>query len=125
MTHRAITFAQAAVGEAESFQTTEFDLPESTFSILLLLVGLVALFGVAIWTSLRDSRFLKTGWRGGLLVLRLLVLVSILVVLLNPRQRTQTTQIQKSRVGVLVDTSLSMAYPVTDDSTGSPESAND
>ncbi len=109
-----LTLAQT---ETQSFRTLEFDLPESSASILLLLAGLVALFGLTTWTSLRDSRFLKTPWRIALLTLRTLVLFLILFVLLNPRQRTQTTQIQKSRVGILVDTSLSMAYPATDDAT--------
>jgi len=109
-----ILFAQA---ESQSFQTTEFDLPESTSGILLVLIGLSVLFGLTIWTSLRDSRFLKPGWRGALLLLRVLVLLLLMVVLLNPRQRTQTTQIQKSRVSVLVDTSLSMSYPATDEAT--------
>ena len=99
---------------SESFETTEYDLPESTVGILLLLGGMLLLFGLASWTSLRDTRFLKTPWRAGLLALRATVLILLLFVLLNPRQRTQTTQIQKSRVGILVDTSLSMAYPVAE-----------
>ena len=90
-----LTLLSLAQSDAQSFQTTEFDLPESTVVLLLLLVGLFALFGLTTWTSLRDSRFLKAPWRGGLLLLRALVLVLVLVVLLNPRQRTQTTQIQK------------------------------
>lgn len=110
------TLLSLAQSDAQSFQTTEFDLPESTVGLLLLLGGLFALFGLTVWVSLRDTRLLKTPWRGGLLLLRALVLVLVLVVLLNPRQRTQTTQIQKSRVGLLIDTSLSMAYPVMDES---------
>lgn len=121
-----LTLAQTLPdADLQSFRTTEFDLPETTSGILLLLVGLCALFGLAVWTSLRDSRFLKSGWRAGLLALRLLVLIAILAILLNPRQRIQTSQIQKSRVGILVDTSLSMAYPATEattenDASGSP-----
>ncbi|MEZ6128091.1 MAG: hypothetical protein R3C59_05390 [Planctomycetaceae bacterium] len=110
-----VTFAQT---ETQSFQTTELDLPDSTTGILLLLTGLFVLFGLTVWTSLRDSRFLNRGWRTALLALRVLVLIGIMVVLLNPRQRTQTTQIQKSRVGILVDTSLSMAYPATEAAVG-------
>lgn len=109
--------------ETESFRTLEFDLPDSSVSILLLLAALVAVFGLTTWTSLRDSRFLKTPWRVALLTLRTLVLLLILFVLLNPRQRTQTTQIQKSRVGILVDTSLSMAYPASDEAKDEGEEA--
>lgn len=118
------TILSLAQSDAQSFQTTEFDLPESTLGLLLLAGGLFALFGLTVWTSLRDTRFLKRTWRGGLLLLRAVVLVLVLVVLLNPRQRTQTTQIQKSRVGVLIDTSLSMAYPVTDESQTVDEAAD-
>ncbi|MEO2017463.1 MAG: hypothetical protein ABGZ53_24180 [Fuerstiella sp.] len=106
-----VIFAQT---EIQSFRTTELDLPESTAGILLLLCGLVALFGLATWTSLRDSRFLLLPWRTVLLTLRTVVLVLTMIVLLNPRERMQTTQVQQSRVGVLVDTSLSMAYPAAD-----------
>ena len=107
--------AQTSTSQTELFRTTEFDIPSSTGGLLLLAGGLVAIFGLAIRTSLRDSRFLAAGWRAALLVPRLLVLLLVLVILINPRQRTQTTQIQKSRVGVLLDTSLSMAYAMTDE----------
>ena len=103
---------QLVAQASQSFETSEYDLPESTVGILLLLAGLLALFALSLWTSLRDTRFLKMPWRVGLFGLRAAVFVLLLIVLLNPRQRTQTTQVQKSRVGILVDTSLSMAYPV-------------
>jgi len=110
---------------SQSFETTEYDLPETTVGILLLLAGLLTLFGLSFWTSLRDTRFLKTPWRAGLFALRAAVLILVLFVLLNPRQRTQTTQIQKSRVGILVDTSLSMAYPVAEQDEVSDGEAGD
>lgn len=105
-----------AQSQTESFRTTEFELPESTAAILLWGVGLLVLFGLTVRTSLRDTRFLDVRWRTGLLLLRCSVLLLVLLVLLNPRQRTQTTRIQQSRVGILVDTSSSMAYDVADDS---------
>ncbi|MEQ9408535.1 MAG: hypothetical protein RIK87_12445 [Fuerstiella sp.] len=110
--------------QTEAFRTTELDLPESSTGLLLLVAGLALLCGVTIWTSLRDSRLLKTPWRVTLLLLRSVVLVLVLVVLLNPRQRTQTSRIQKSRVGILVDTSLSMAYPATENGTADNGSAD-
>ena len=123
--HGLAILAQA---ETQSFRTTELDLPESTTGILLLLGGLVVLFGLATWTSLRDSRFLTVPWRTMLLLLRNAVLILTMIVLLNPRERMQTTQVQKSRVGVLVDTSLSMAYPaadINDNKAGTTLSASD
>lgn len=109
--HSLISIAQAVTDD--SFRTIEYDLPQSTAGILLLLGGLVLLFGLTFRTSFRDTRFLSTPWRIVLLLLRVAVLGLLMFVLLNPRERTQTTQIQRSRVGVLVDTSLSMAYPST------------
>ncbi len=111
-----MTEAQQATSkvETQSFQATELDLPESTVGILLL-GGLIAiLFGLAFRTSWRDSRFLKTPWRIALLIPRLLVLLMVIAIILNPRQRTQVTRIEKSRVSILVDTSSSMAFPAND-----------
>ena len=102
-----------AQSTSDSFRTIEYDLPQSSVGMLLLLVGLILLFGLAFRTSFKDSRFLATPWRILLLVLRVAVLVLVMLVLLNPRERSQTSQVQQSRVGILVDTSLSMAYPAT------------
>ena len=113
----ATSAATASQVETQSFQATELNLPESTVGILLL-GGLIAgLFGLAFRTSWRDSRFLKTSWRLALLIPRLLVLALVMVIILNPRQRTQVTRIEKSRVGILVDTSSSMAFPSIDEQT--------
>ncbi|MFN9719182.1 MAG: hypothetical protein ACK58L_10835 [Planctomycetota bacterium] len=109
--------ANPVVGQVEtqqSFQTTELDLPESTAGILLLSGGLAALIAWTVRTSLRDSRFLKKSARVTLLVPRLLVLALVLLIVLNPQKRTQLSRIEKSRVGILLDTSLSMAWPATD-----------
>lgn len=106
-----------SLAQIESFQTTELDFPETTTGILLLISGLLVLFGLTARTSLRDTRFLPAAWRVTLLILRCAVLTGLMVVLLNPRHRTQTTQVQPSRVGILIDTSLSMAFPPSDDVT--------
>lgn len=100
---------------SESFQTTEIDLPQSGTSLILWTLGLTALFSLSLWVSLRDTRFLKRGYRIVLPALRLTAFALLVFVLVNPRLRTQTTQIQKSRVGVLVDTSSSMAFPAADE----------
>ena len=103
------------LAQATDFQTIEFDLPESTLGILGLVVGLIALFGITAWVSLRDTRFLNGRWRTFLLLLRAAVLLLVLMILLNPQERTQTTEIERSRVSILLDTSSSMAYPATDE----------
>ncbi|MCA9036435.1 MAG: hypothetical protein KDA91_14975 [Planctomycetaceae bacterium] len=108
----ALALAQEV--ETQSFQATELDLPESTAGILIFGGLISVLFWIAFRTSWRDSRFLKTPWRLGLLIPRLLVLILVVAITLNPRQRTQVTRIEKSRVGILVDTSSSMAFPAMD-----------
>ena len=100
--------------ESQSFQTTELDFPVSTAGILLLLGSVAVLAAVTVRTLLRDSRFLKTRDRVVLLVPRILVLALVLLIVLNPQRRTQLSRIEKSRVGILLDTSLSMAWPAED-----------
>ena len=100
--------------DSQSFQTTEMDLPESTAGILLLFVGLISLLALTVRTSLRDSRFLSRQARLVLLIPRLIVLALVLFIVLNPQRRTQLSRVEKSRVGILLDTSLSMAFPAMD-----------
>lgn len=106
--------ASAMEVESQSFQTTELDLPESTAGILLLLGSVAFLIALTVRTALRDSRFLQAGARAILLIPRMLVLVLVLLIVLNPQRRTQLSRIEKSRVGVLLDTSLSMAWSASD-----------
>ena len=106
--------ASAMEVESQSFQTTELDLPESTAGILLLLGSIAVLGGWTVRTALRDSRFLKARDRAILLIPRLLMLAIVLLIVLNPQRRTQLSRIEKSRVGILLDTSLSMAWSAAD-----------
>ena len=100
--------------ESQLFQTTELDLPVSTGGILLLLGSIAVLAALTVRTALRDSRFLKARDRAVLLIPRILVLALVLLIVLNPQRRTQLSRIEKSRVGILLDTSLSMAWPAGD-----------
>ena len=107
--------------DTQSFQTTELDLPETTTGILLLFGGLAALIALTVRTSLQDSRFLQRSSRIALLVPRLILLLLLLVIVLNPQKRTQLSRVEKSRVGILLDTSLSMAWPANDEAGGPAE----
>ncbi|MEJ7591639.1 MAG: hypothetical protein WKF77_08835 [Planctomycetaceae bacterium] len=106
--------------ESQLFQTTELDLPVSTGGILLLLGSIAVLAALTVRTALRDSRFLKTRDRVVLLIPRILVLALVLLIVLNPQRRTQLSRVEKSRVGILLDTSLSMAWPAGDPANGVP-----
>jgi hypothetical protein len=108
------TTAETMAVETQTFRTTEFDLPESAAGLLLLLSGVCLLFYLTIRTSLKDSRFLRPLPRTVLLIPRLLVLCCLLFILLNPQSRTQLSRTEKSRVGLLIDTSLSMKWPAVD-----------
>ncbi|MEY3459097.1 MAG: hypothetical protein RL215_2254, partial [Planctomycetota bacterium] len=116
--------APTVESETRSFQSTELDLPESTTAILLAVAALAALFTITVRTSLRDSRFLSRFARTALLLPRLLVLTILLAILLNPRSRTQLSRIEKSRVGLVIDTSLSMQWPATDPPANATPAAN-
>lgn len=113
-TSAAARAASAMEVESQSFQTTELDLPESTAGILLLLASVTVLVALTVRTALRDTRFLKARDRAILMIPRLLVLVLVLVIAINPQRRTQLSRIEKSRVSILLDTSLSMAWPAAD-----------
>jgi len=108
MIHSANMIAQTAT---ESFEAIELSIPDSAGGMLALVAGLTFLLGLVVRTSLKDSRFLKPAWRAALLVPRLLVLGLILAIVINPSRRIQTSRTEQSRVGILVDTSLSMSYP--------------
>ena len=104
-------FLSIAQATTESYETIEYALPDSAEGLLLLMVSFAALITLVARTSLRDTRFLRRGWRVVLLIPRLIVLLLIAGIVLNPSRRTQTSRTEPSRVGVLIDTSLSMAYP--------------
>ena len=106
--------------ESQLFQTIELGLPVSTGGILLLLGSVAVLAALTVRTALRDSRFLKSRDRAILLIPRILVLALVLLIVLNPQRRTQLSRIEKSRVGILLDTSLSMAWPAGDPAIGVP-----
>ncbi|MFM8474331.1 MAG: hypothetical protein ACKOEO_00860 [Planctomycetaceae bacterium] len=116
--------ALAVEADTRAFTSTELDLPESTPGILIAVAGLAALLTITIRTSLRDTRFLSRTARTLLLVPRLLVLALLLIVLLNPRTRTQLSRVEKSRVGIVIDTSLSMQWPATDPAPANSVSGN-
>jgi hypothetical protein len=117
----------AAEVPSRALKALEFEFPESTVGRVLLVVGPLALIGWMVYLNIIDTRalwrrstasLLATGW---LVLLRLAVIVGIVVIAINPQERTRTTAFRRSRVAVLVDTSLSQRYPA-DDVAGAPGS---
>jgi len=106
---------------ATAISVRELDWPHSPWGWLLLLGGSAAMITYVVWQYRRDTRDLGIGWTVSLALTRLAVLAGLLVIALNPQDRTQRTAFRPSRVSVLVDTSLSMGHPV--DTIATAESA--
>jgi len=87
-----------------SFQT-----PDSALDVTLYAAFAVA-FVLAIMLYVRDAQRLHPLWTTWLLVLRLAVFAALVVIALNPRDKTRETEWIPSRVAVLVDTSSSMDF---------------
>lgn len=76
--------------------------------------GIVCLACVAMcgWWYRRDTRELSAVWRVALFGLRGSVWIGLLLIFLDPQERTETEVVRPSRVALLVDTSSSMGFPV-------------
>ncbi len=72
----------------------------------LVVVGVVVISLAVLW---RDARGLPAGLRWLLAALRLLAVISLVLFALEPQQSTRTRQLHRSRLPILVDTSLSMS----------------
>ena len=102
-----------AADSTGAFRAIEYDLPETPFEWTVCpgLLALMLIFGVRI--LLRDTAELNRFWRYFLMTLRISALVGLIVVALNPQERTQKLAYRPSQVAVLVDRSLSMKFPET------------
>ena len=89
----------------------EWGLPESGLGWLAMVLGTVLLLVFVVACYLRDTRDMSRLWTSWLLMLRLAVIVGLLLVFLNPRERESERTFRTSRVILLVDTSLSMSFP--------------
>ncbi|HUG89943.1 MAG TPA: hypothetical protein VML55_03860 [Planctomycetaceae bacterium] len=111
--------AAAESAGGETTRTLQWDWPRTFEGWFAMVVVGAVLAGWVVWLYLRDTAELPTVATVWLLVLRLGVLAAIALVALNPHYRTQKQLFHPSRVGLLVDTSLSMDFPETVATTGS------
>ncbi|WP_339744230.1 vWA domain-containing protein [uncultured Rubinisphaera sp.] len=98
----------------DAVRFTEWNWPQGTWEWTIILAILV---GVVVWSLelyRRDGQELSLGWRIFLPTLRMLAIIGLIIVLLNPQTRTQTWADRSSRVAVLVDVSSSMQNPADD-----------
>ena len=102
------------LAQENAVEFTEWSLPEGLFEWGLVVVLVLAVVGWLVEVYRRDTHELSLGWRIALPSLRLLAIVGLLIVFLNPRTRTQTWAERPSRVAIMVDVSSSMQNPATD-----------
>jgi hypothetical protein len=96
---------------ASSLTAREFDWPTSPGGLSLLILGSLAIVSWVVWLYRRDTREIGLSWCWVLAGLRLTALLGLLIIALNPQDRTQRSSFRPSRVVLLVDTSLSMRHP--------------
>lgn len=111
-----LSFQMPAVLGQSAVRFTEWSFPTSPTEWVFLLGVLAVLIVSMIELYRRDTRDLAMAWRILLPTLRLIAIIGLLIVFLNPRTRTQTWSQRPSRVAVLVDVSSSMQNPADDPS---------
>ena len=104
-------YLMLAATDAATLTVREFDWPTSPLGWFTLFGGVLAILVWTVWLYLRDTSDLAWYWRVWLTALRLTTLAALLVIALNPSDRTQKQSYRPSRVAILVDTSLSMRHP--------------
>jgi hypothetical protein len=95
----------------ETIREIEWGLPESGWGWAVMVLGTVLLLSFVVVCYLRDTRGMSRVWTSWLLLLRLGLIVGLLLVFVNPRERESERTFRASRVILLVDTSLSMSFP--------------
>jgi hypothetical protein len=85
-------------------------LPETPFGWIVLLGGFGLAMVLAVVVYIYDAKKLHPLWTTWLLFLRLAVFAALLVIAMNPQDRTSSALFTPSRVVLLVDTSTSMGF---------------
>ena len=111
--------------QGPSFTVREFDWPNSPLGWALCFGGGLLVAAWVAWLYRRDTVELSWPWKVWLTILRLGTLAALLVIALNPHDRTQKDAFRPSRVAVLVDTSLSMRHPAESTQVGGSVSEAD
>jgi hypothetical protein len=100
-----------AAASDEALHTVEFDWPGSPLHWVAGVGIVLALIALAISIYRRDARESGRGWQYLLTGLRLAVIAALVIIAINPQERTRQIAYRPSRVAVLIDTSLSMRFP--------------
>ncbi|MEZ6144834.1 MAG: VWA domain-containing protein [Planctomycetaceae bacterium] len=116
-----ILLANGDASTADGITTTttvEVDFPPETVVDGVLFVGFALAGILLIFFLWRDTSRLSHLSRAWLLLLRLSAFVGVLIIALNPHQRTQKESFRPSQVILLADTSTSMQQPASDPAAG-------
>lgn len=101
----------AQAEETKAFRAIEYDLPEEPSTwIICILIGAVIL-AASIYIYLRDTATLNVFWKIWLMTLRVSVLAALVIIAINPQERTQKLAYRPSQVAIVIDRSLSMEFP--------------
>ena len=104
-------YSVLSAADSATLTVREFDWPTSPLGWLMLLGSGTAMLVWTVWLYLRDTSDLNWFWRLWLTALRVGMLAALLIVGLNPSDRTQKQSYRPSRIAFLIDTSLSMRHP--------------
>ena len=111
MLDRFVLLPLLAADESGSFRAIEYNLPEEPWEWIVYVGGFALLALIGLRISFKDSVEQHPAVRAWLLLLRVVVLGGIVVIALNPQERTQKLAFRPSHVAVLIDRSLSMQLP--------------
>lgn len=111
MLDRFVFLPLLAADETGSFRAIEYNLPEEPWEWLVYVGGFALLALIGLRVAFKDSAQQHPAVRAWLLLLRVVVLAGIVVIALNPQERTQKLAFRPSHVAVLIDRSLSMQLP--------------
>ena len=111
--HLSAILAQGVDPVTTTSRSLEFDWPQSPGDWSLFIALAVAAVFV-IWMSIRDTRGLARGWTIWLTLLKVAVVAALIIIAINPQERTQKDAFRPSQVALLVDTSTSMQQPADD-----------
>ena len=107
----------SAADDVTTTTTVELDFPPETITEGVLFAGFAVAAVLLIVVLWRDTSRLGVAARSWLFLLRMAAFLGVLVIALNPHQRTQQESFKPSQVLLLADTSTSMQQPASDPST--------
>jgi hypothetical protein len=105
------TLLAQAEQETDAFSAIEYDLPEESTTWLIYIAVAVVILAASIYVYIRDTADLGWFWKGWLMLLRIGVLAGLVIIAINPQERTQKLAYRPSQVAIVIDRSLSMRFP--------------